>query len=171
LGLKTIWEGLTGLPDGYRRNAINAIAGASDTATLGVTYWVRELIGANRDVKECSTAYRGGEVLGVAAGIFLGGAAGLRAAGTKGAGREFSHWIPARMGGPRSLWNGNYVSIEKHALSDPYRYRFMRRPWKAANPMPSRARQQWVRIPNVYKGAAAGGLVTAAASSRCGCSR
>jgi RHS repeat-associated protein len=171
MGLETIWEHYTGLPDSYRKNAINAIAGASDAATLGVTHWVREQIGANRDVDECSTVYRGGEVAGVVAGTVFGGAAGLRAAGTRGAGREFSHWIPARMGGPRSLWNGNYVTIERHALSDPYRYRFMPRTWKAANPLPSRVGQQWVRVPNVYKGAAAGGAATGAASSMCGCSQ
>jgi hypothetical protein len=36
-------------------------------------------------------------VIGV--GLFL-----LRAAGANGAGKEFSHWIPNRMGGPRSKW-------------------------------------------------------------------
>ena len=81
----------------------------------------------------------------------------MRAAGAKGVGKEFSHWIPNRWGGLRSNWNGNYVSRAEHALSDPYRYQFMPKAWKAENPLPSMAEQQWVRIPNVYKGAATGG--------------
>ena len=169
LGLETIWEHFTGLPDSYRKNAINAIAGASDAATLGATHWIRDQIGANDEVDECSDVYKGGEVAGVVAGTVFGGAAGLRAAGTRGVGREFSHWIPARAGGARSIWNGNYVSIKTHARSDPYRYRFMPRTWKAANPLPNRVRQQSVRIPNVYKGAAAGGASAGAAAGDCGC--
>jgi hypothetical protein len=35
---------------------------------------------------------------------------GIRAVGTRGAGREFPHWIPNGRGGPRSIWNGNYVT-------------------------------------------------------------
>jgi hypothetical protein len=81
---------------------------------------------------------------------------GLEAAGTRGAGIEFSHWIPARMGGPRGILNGNFVPRSVHALSDPFRYRFMPRPWKAANPMPSVVNQQFTRIPTVLRGAAAG---------------
>ena len=88
-------------------------------------------------------------------------ASGLEAAGTKGIGKEFSHWIPNRFGGARSLWNGNYVTTAEHALSDPYRYRFMSREWKAENPLPNQFIQQWERIPNVYKGAAAGGSIGA----------
>jgi hypothetical protein len=57
-------------------------------------------------------------------------------------------------------------------LSDPYRYQFMPKAWKAENPMPNMAQQQWDRIPNVYKGAASGGAyggAGAAMSSDCTC--
>jgi hypothetical protein len=57
------------------------------------------------------------------------GALGVRWGGVAGRGKEFSHWIPNRAGGPRSIWNGNYVPKSTHALSDPYRYRFMPRSW------------------------------------------
>jgi RHS repeat-associated protein len=70
LGLKTIWEGLTGLPDSTRTSAMNVIAGVSDSATLGATYWIRQQIGANREIDKCSSAYRNGE----AASLVLGGA-------------------------------------------------------------------------------------------------
>ncbi|WP_150118990.1 RHS repeat-associated core domain-containing protein [Massilia sp. NR 4-1] len=153
---------------------VDFAAGFGDTLSFGLTDWVRDQMGTNGAVDKCSMSYTGGEVAGVALSTAMGGAAGLRAAGTRGAGKEFSHWIPNRMGGPRSLWNGNYVTTAKHALSDPYRYRFMPRSWKAQNPMPSRVNQQWVRIPNVYKGgaagAAAGGAGAAANNAgECGC--
>ena len=96
-------------------------------------------------------------------------AGGVKAAGGKAVGKEFSHWIPNRMGGPRTIMNGNFVSTEVHALSDPYRYRFMSRAWKAANPMPNQAMQQWVRLPSVYKGAGAGGAYGAAGLALADC--
>lgn len=110
-----------------------------------------------------------------------GAAGGLRAAGSKAAGKEFSHWIPdrylKRTGSDflrnsfgRSPLNGNYVSKVEHALSDPKAYRFMPRAWKEANPMPNRVIQQWNRIPKVYKGTAAGAVVGSAGQSTCGCS-
>ena len=147
-------------------------AGFGDTLSFGFTDLVRNQWGTNGVVNKCSKSYTGGEVAGVALDIAIGGAEGLEAAGTRGAGKEFSHWIPNRMGGPRSLWNGNYVTAEEHALSDSYRYRFMPRDWKEANPMPDMLTQQWNRIPNVYKGGAAGaaaGGAGAAANSGCEC--
>jgi hypothetical protein len=147
-------------------------AGMGDTLSFGLTNMTRDAMGTNDAVNKCSGSYLGGEVAGVALDTAIGGAAGLEAAGTRGAGKEFSHWIPNRMGGPRSLWNGNYVSAEEHALSDPYRYQFMSRAWKEDNPMPNALVQQWDRIPNVYKGGAAGagaGGAGAAANSGCGC--
>ena len=170
-GLETIFEHYTGLPDSYRVNAINTIAGWSDTFTLGATYKVRGWLGINRDVNRCARAYRAGEGFGIVTGFLTGGAAGLRAAGTKGAGKEFSHWIPNRMGGGRSLWNGNYVSTAVHALSDPSRYRFMSKAWKEANQLPSWIIRQWNRIPKVYKGGAAGGAIggVGARISHCEC--
>jgi RHS repeat-associated protein len=84
--------------------------------------------------------------------------------------REFSHWIPSRWGGPRTLWNGNYVSRATHALSDPYRYRFMSRAWKAQNPLPNALVRQWVRVPRVYKGASAGVIYSGGGRAATGCS-
>ncbi|MGB7159653.1 MAG: RHS repeat-associated core domain-containing protein, partial [Tepidisphaeraceae bacterium] len=93
-----------------------------------------------------------------AAGMKLG----KMSAGSPGKGKEFSHWIPNRHGGPRSVWNGNYVSPKTHALSDPYRYRFMPKTWKANNPMPNVLSQQWVRVPDALKGTAGGAMLGAA---------
>jgi len=124
-------------------------------------------------IDKCSREYSAGEWAGIGVSLATGVAGGTRAAGARGAGKEFSHWIPDRMGGPRSIMNGNYVSVETHALSDPFRYRFMARNWKAANPMPNRASQQWTRFPNVYKGAGAGVAYGAggAAMDDCTCTR
>jgi RHS repeat-associated protein len=83
LGLMTYWEYYTGLPDSYRRNAINTIAGWSDGFSFGVTWYVRELIGANRDVRLCNDFYSYG---GYAGFISLGGVA--RSIFTRGAARS-----------------------------------------------------------------------------------
>jgi len=159
-----------GLDPELPQGAVDFAAGTGDGVSLGATDLVRDAMGTNDQVNKCSGAYLGGELTGMAIDTAIGGAAGWEAGGERAAGKEFSHWIPNRMGGPRSLWNGNYVSAEEHALSDPYRYRFMPRSWKADNPMPNVLSQQWDRIPNVYKGAGAGaGASGAAAAARSGC--
>jgi RHS repeat-associated protein len=158
-------NGLWAWGDPLPQGLVDFSAGFGDTLSFGVTNWVRNEMGTNDAVNKCSAYYTAGEYSGIALDVAIGGAAGLEAAGTRGAGKEFSHWIPNRMGGPRSMWNGNYVTKEVHALSDPYRYRFMPKSWKAQNPMPNVAWQQWVRIPNVYKGAAAGGAAGAAGAA------
>lgn len=163
-----LWAWGDPLPQGL----VDFSAGMGDTLSFRLTNMVRNAMGTNDVVNKCSGSYLGGEVVGAALDIGIGGAAGLEAAGERGASREFSHWIPNRMGGPRSLWNGNYVSTETHALSDPFRYRFMPRPWKAENPMPNAAWQQWTRLPNVYKGMGAGaaaGAAGMASTNSCGC--
>jgi RHS repeat-associated protein len=106
-----------------------------------------------------------GNVLIAAGTVGAGYAKGVQAAGAAGEGLEFSHWIPARAGGPSSIWNGNYVTVAEHALSDPYRYRFMSAAWKAENPMPNALVQQWNRIPEVYIGIAEGAAIPAASSA------
>ncbi len=136
--------------------AIRYGIGFGDEATVGISEYVRNLQGINDLQVKCSWEYQAGGWTAFAIEIVAGGASGLRAAGAKGAGLEFSHWIPKRFGGARSLWNGNYVSIAEHALSDPYRYRFMPRIWKSLNPLPNMVVQQWNRIPKVYKGVAGG---------------
>ncbi|GBF57879.1 hypothetical protein PbB2_01549 [Candidatus Phycosocius bacilliformis] len=65
LGLETIWEHYTGLPDSYRVNTINVLAGWSDTYTFGVTYGLRNLIGANKDVDPCNPYYLGSAIAGL----------------------------------------------------------------------------------------------------------
>ena len=57
LGAETTWERYTGLPDSYRRNTMNAIAGWSDGFTFGATWHVREWFGSNRDIDLCSPFY------------------------------------------------------------------------------------------------------------------
>jgi RHS repeat-associated protein len=149
-------------------------AGMGDTVSFGATRWLRQKIGSDGVVNTCSAAYSGGEWAGLGVSVGTGLAGGVRAAGARGAGKEFSHWIPKRMGGPRSTWNGNYVSRETHALSDPYRYRFMPKPWKERNPMPLKIHQQWTRLPNAYKGAGAGaayGASSMALDGGCSCER
>ena len=145
---------LPSLPSGL----VDFAGGFGDTLSFGATGLARSGLDIG-SVDKCSGAYSGGGVAGIAWGIAMGGATGLRAAGVRGPGREFSHWIPNRMGGPRSLWNGNYVSAMFHVMSDPYRYRFMPRAWKETNPMPNSVMQQLMRLPWVYVGGAVGGAV------------
>jgi hypothetical protein len=112
---------------GWFAQASNAVAGYGDTLSFGITSWIRRGLGYDDVVDYGSGWYVFGEIAGTFHTIAIGGAYGWSRAGIRGAGREFSHWIPERWGGPRSLWNGNYVSVYVHALSDPYRYRFMSR--------------------------------------------
>ena len=113
----------------------NFSAGFGDTISFGATDWIREQMGTNESVNKCSSFYSGGEWAGIGYGIAAGGAAGLRAAGAKGAGKEYSHWIPARtkklLGNSRfgkwllkkgNKWNGNYVSPTRHYKHDNFRY-------------------------------------------------
>ena len=167
LGLSSFAASLPSLP----QPVVDFAAGFGDTLSWGVTDKIRDLMDTNSAVDKCSMSYTAGEVAGVAASTVTGGAAGVRAAGAKGAGKEFSHWIPNRMGGSRSVWNGNFVSKEFHALSDPYRYRFMPKSWKANNPMPNTVSQQWDRIPNAVKGTAAGAGYGAGGAAMTGCDK
>ena len=64
-GLKTLWEHYTGLPDSYRTNIMNGMAGWSDTFTFGLTHALRELLDANRDIDLCNPYYAGGAVAGL----------------------------------------------------------------------------------------------------------
>lgn len=94
---------------------------------------------------------------------------------------DFSHFIPRRwggdklpkiLGGPKSLWNGNYIHFQKHALTDPHRYRFMLRSFKQQNALYGPLRKWWIRTPWMWKGTAAGaGTVTAVRllDKKCGC--
>lgn len=152
---------------------VDGSAGFGDVLLFGQGQRLRDLANVDGGVNRCSDAYSNGEWAGIGASLATGAAGGIRAAGARGAGREFSHWIPARFGGPTSIWNGNYVSTAAHALSDPFRYRFAPRAWKALNPMPSRLAQQTARFPNSIAGTAAGGAygATGAALTDCECSQ
>lgn len=151
-----------GKPSGLDlHSASNFAAGVGDTLSFGGTAVLRSALDIG-NVDKDSLAYSSGEAAGIGISMFSGAGVGFRLAGAKGKGLEFSHWWPNRWGGARSLYNGNYVTKVEHALSDPYRYQFMARSWKATNPMPSPMIQQWNRIPWVWKGtgfgAAYGGL-------------
>lgn len=143
-------------------------AGMGDTILFGQGQRMRDALGIG-GVDQCSDAYDNGEWAGIGASLATGFAGGVRAAGARGAGKEFSHWLPNRMGGPRTIFNGNYVPAATHAVSDPFRYRFMPRAWKEANAPMGTAMAQWTRLPNVYKGAAAGGAYGAAGAAQSGC--
>lgn len=115
----------------------------------------------------------------------------------KGVGKEWSHWVPDRFvrqftpsgkinkyykswvdnyfgGFVRSGFNGNYVSTSFHALTDPFRFQFMNRSWKAANPMFDQYIQQVLRIPgwmpgSMLTGGAGYESMTTDESSDCNC--
>ena len=166
LGLYDIYD--------FGADSANFIAGLGDNLTLGLSAKARgALFDDNGGVDKCSGSYRTGEWTGTGLSLATGVVGGIKAAGVKAAGMEFSHFIPNRMGGARSIWNGNFVSKTTHALSDPYRYRFMPKVWKEANPMPNRLSQLWDRLPNTWKGTAAGAAWGAAgqASDDCECKK
>jgi uncharacterized protein RhaS with RHS repeats len=143
-------------------------AGFGDVVTIGISRRMRDAFDIG-GVDRCSDAYSAGEWAGVAASTATGVAGGIKAAGSKGAGVEFSHWIPNRMGGPRSTWNGNYVTPARHYYHDPYRYP---RGWRDLGPKWPAGLQQLDRIPNVYKGGAAGAAWGAAGTiDDCTCRR
>jgi RHS repeat-associated protein len=159
-------------------DAADVAAGFGDTISFGLTDWVRDKMGTNNVVNKCSSMYDFGEWFGIAYGFAAGGAAGLRSAGRKVVGKEFSHWVPTRaknwsvfnLGkGKRFLksgnkWNGNYVSPQRHYYHDPFRYP---KGWKDLGPKWPKPLQQLDRIPNVYKGAGVGGsLASTSANSR-----
>ena len=146
-----LWAWGDPLPPGV----VDFFAGWGDTVSGGITNQIRNVMGTNKVVNKCSASYTGGKVFGFVNTTLIGGAFGAEAAEAN-AGREgfeFSHWIPARMGGPRSVFNGNFVSQQFHYLTDFYRY-----PpgWQAWGPKLAPAVQQVLRIPWVYGGAAAG---------------
>ncbi|MEX1827709.1 RHS repeat-associated core domain-containing protein [Luteibacter sp. CQ10] len=157
--------GLWRFGDPLPQYVVDFSAGFGDTILFGQGHRIRKWLGTDGEVNSCSSAYSYGELAGIGASTVTGLAGGLRAAGKKAVGREFSHWIPKRHGGPRSIWNGNFVTTKVHALSDPYRYQFMPSTWKKANRMYSRPVQQWIRLPNVYKGIGSGAAYGVAGSA------
>lgn len=131
----------------------NFCAGMGDTLSCGLTGVIRRAIGVDSVVNHNSTSYSAGEWTGVGLMVAMGVAGGIEAAGVKTAENEFCHFIPTRYGGPRSILNGNYVTPYEHYLVDGYRYV---KGWKNLGPKLPQVIRQIVRIPNIYKGAAAG---------------
>jgi len=156
--------GLADLP-AIPQPIVDAVAGFGDTLSLGLTNWVREQLDTNDVVDRCSGAYQAGGWAGFGLSVAMGVSGGLKAAGTSGVGKEFSHWIPTRMGGPRSAWNGNYVTPARHYKHDPYRYPSG---WRDLGPKWPAPIQQLDRIPNVYKGGALGAGYGAAGKAMSG---
>jgi hypothetical protein len=156
-------------------NLADAAAGAGSALSFGLTDLINNATGASSVVNKCSGWHKFGTGIGIALSTAIGGAFGAEAAEAN-AGREgfeFSHWLPKRLGGPRSVFNGNYVSEKLHYLTD---FRRFPTPAGAAlrwGPKLNPVLQQILRIPLVYPGAAAGAAAGAApslASNGCGCS-
>ncbi len=99
-GAPTVYHDALGLwswGDPLPQEIVDFSAGFGDTLSLGLTDIIRDWMGTNGVVDKCSGAYDAGEWAGLGVSAATGLAGGVRAAGTRGAGREFSHWIPNRM--------------------------------------------------------------------------
>jgi RHS repeat-associated protein len=134
-------------------NTANFCAGAGDVVSMGITKIIRNTFSEYFYTDYSSTAYSVGEWTGVGLSVATGVAGGIKAAGVKTVSTEFSHWIPARLGGARSIFNGNYVTPVQHYLQDSYRYI---KGWQNIGPKWNSIIQQLARIPNLYKGTAIG---------------
>ncbi|MEX2962242.1 RHS repeat-associated core domain-containing protein [Microbulbifer sp. TYP-18] len=125
-----------------------------------------------------------GQVAASAALGAVGAGLGAKLAGAAGKGKQFSHWVPSRAKNwpgfsgktgkkflkPGNKFNGNYVSKKRHYKHDPYAYGNVKGEHLNWGGKWSRPVQQLDRIPNVYKGAVAGGAVGNAAGSSLGSS-
>lgn len=160
--------------DDWLKHASDLASGAGDTLTFGGTRKIREWMGTESVVDHCSWWYIGGQASGIALSIAIGGGAGAEAAEAN-AGREgfeFSHFWPDRWGGPRSIFNGNFVSQRFHYLTDFYRYPLPAGALLRWGPKLPPGIQQILRIPWVYLGLGAGaayGTGGAMAGRNCGC--
>jgi len=133
------------LPQGL----VDFSSGMGDSLSIGLTNVIRESMGTKHLVGKCSKSYKAGGCTGTSLSLAMGVAGGVQAAGVRGAGVEFSHWIPNRFGGPRSIWNGNYVPFIRHYLHDSYRYPAG---WKNMGTRYGLLQAQIDRIPNTIKG-------------------
>jgi RHS repeat-associated protein len=152
----------------------NVAEAFTDALTFGSASRLNDALGAGQYVNRCGIGHKLGTAAGIVTTIALGGAMGAEAAEANAGeqGFEFSHWIPRRWGGPRSIWNGNFVSQKLHYLTD-----FSRFPPPAGaalrwGPKLNPVFQQVLRIPWVYDGLAAGAAYGGAgtmAGRSCGC--
>jgi RHS repeat-associated protein len=78
------------------QGATDFVAGMGDNLSFGATKLIREAGGFNDQVNTDSGIYKAGEWTGTALSTSIGVAGGLKAAGSKAAGKQFSHWIPDR---------------------------------------------------------------------------
>jgi hypothetical protein len=140
----------------------NFSAGFGDMLTFGLTKLARRNIDPSL-IDTSSGAYIGGEATGFVVSVAMGATGGLRATGSRMAGREFSHWIPHRFLKGRGRWlartfgrsrfNGNFVTPARHYLHDAFRYPAG---WRQLGPRLPRFLQQLDRVPRLYYGTAAG---------------
>jgi len=101
----------------------------------------------------------------------------------RGAGQEWSHWIPDRFSNPASReykglprwvtenpFNGNYRDPIRHAMNDPRRARFEGKQFMQERMNPAFLRQ-WDRLPDWIKGGAVAALAQAlkGGGMNCGC--
>lgn len=160
---------------------VNGLGGFGDALLLGQGGRIRSYTGlGDGAVDTHSMEYDVGHATGEVALVLTGAGAGVKAAGTAAKGIEFSHSLPARYFRELSLskkslnpeykpvldklfgkfkdtiLNGNYRTAAEHAMEDPMRYQFMRKAWKEINPPNSGIYQFLSRIPNLFKGTAAG---------------
>jgi len=161
-----VWVDPTGLCTSYEvlRDASNFFAGVGDTVSFGLSRSVRQRGGYDYVVSPGSGMYSAGAWTGVGLSAATGAAGGIKAAGTKALGKEFSHFIPkwfgrrigGRLGGAiqrNSIWNGNYVARMRHFKHDPFRYPTGYKQW-GDKFWPGI--QQLDRIPWVYRGTGVG---------------
>jgi RHS repeat-associated protein len=145
---------------------VDFISGWGDNLSFTLTAQFRRLTGTQQLVDPCSGYYTAGEWTGIVHSLVTGGTQGVASSGAKGAGKEFSHFIPKsigkQIGGPigdfiqsNNRLNGNYVSLARHYLHDPTRF-----PSKAiqaaAGPKYPAAIGILDRTPNWIRGATAG---------------
>jgi RHS repeat-associated protein len=154
----------------WLNNLADFSTGAGSILSFGLTDVINDATGASSVVSKCSLSHKLGGATGIGLSIAIGGAAGAEAAEANAGrdGSEFSHFIPNRMGGPRSVFNGNYVTQELHYLTDNFRHPSG---WQNWGPKLPPVAQQVLRIPWVYGGAGAGAAYggASAAGGSCGC--
>lgn len=147
------------------QRTVDFSAGLGDVLLFGFGDELRDLFSAlyfsiEGEVNMFSGEYSAGEWAGFILSQATGFSGGVKAAGfargTAGGTREFSHFIPTRLGGSRSIWNGNYVSNWRHYKHDPFRYSKVRGEWRNWGPKWPHYLQQLDRIPNVFKGIVGG---------------
>lgn len=146
----------------------------ADTITFGSASRLNDALGANVAVDRCGIGHKLATASGFVASVAIGAGVGAEAAeanaGRKG--YEFSHWVPKRLGGPRSIYNGNYVSQKLAYLTDPFRFPAPAGAALRWGPKMNPVLRQLLRVPWVYDGAAAGAAVggaSALATKSCSC--